>query len=369
MRIRGSYIIAILILIGIAGWMKNAEFVAGGQSKDSQSKPIAEREAERSSQLFKVRYVPLMPQNREKSVTVRGRTEADAVIAIRSETAGILQRRLVNKGDRVVPGDLVCAIERGVRQERVARAVAQVAQAKLDYEANSTLVEKGFTSKTKLSAMKYALISAKSALASAKWELSRTEIRANARGVVQDPIAEVGSMLQAGDTCVTLVNLDPILFVGQVSERDIGEVAVGMSAQVELVTGDMHTGAIRYIAPSADAKTRTFLVEIEVSNRDGAVRAGITATANIRLEPQEAYKISPAWLTLADSGAIGVRTVDETDTVQFRPVRIVAQTNRGFWVTGLDAGDRVISLGQEYVAAGVQVEAVLEILTKAEVRN
>ncbi len=49
-------------------------------------------------------------------------------------------------------------------------------------------------------------------MAAAELELKRTEIRANANGVVQDPIAEVGDMLSMGAACVTLIDTDPMLF-------------------------------------------------------------------------------------------------------------------------------------------------------------
>lgn len=356
-RIRSSHVIALLITAGIAGWMVTGTLDIGGSAKPGEAAvPIAEREAERSAQLFKVRYVPAVPEERNETVLVRGRTAANATIAIRTETGGILERRLVSKGDRVAPGDLVCVIEQGVRQSRVAQAEAQLAQAQADFEANSSLREKGFTTEAKMNQLKAALNAAKTALAEAKWDLERTEVRANAGGIVIDPIAEPGEVLSVGGSCVTLMDTNPMLFVGQVSERQVGRIETGMRADVTLVTGDRLAGTVRYIAPAADAQTRTFLTEIALVDPDGKARDGITASAEISLPASTAYRLSPSWITLADDGTVGVRVVDAEDRVQFVPVSIVRHGRDGLWVTGLTAGARLITLGQEYVVSGEKVE-------------
>lgn len=369
-RIKGSHIIALAILAAIGGWMYTGEIIVGGQSDTAQqAPPIAQREATRSAELFKVRYVPIQPEARVEQIAVRGRTKADAIVTVRSEAAGIVEDRLVNKGDRVNKGDLVCVVERGTRQEQLAQAMAQLAQAEGDYNANASLAKKGFASETKVNQLKFALDAAKAAVAQAKWNLGRTEVRANASGVVQDPIVEPGDMLTVGGTCVTLIDRDPMLFMGQVSERHINNVKPGMAATVRLVTGDEIEGRIRYIAPSADAKTRTFEVEIEIANADESVRDGMTASATVNLPPVTAYRVSPSWINLADSGAVGLRAIDENDRVKFVPIKVLAMTKEGFWVSGPQPGMRVITLGQDYVGDGEQVEPVPDKIVQAEVQQ
>ena len=357
-RIRGSHLIAIALAAGLGYWMVTGEYQIGGQSDTSeQTPPIAEREADRSLEPFKVRYVPLQPETRKETILVRGRTQADAVVTVRAETAGVLEQRLVSKGDKVRPGDLVCVIERGAREAQLAQAKAQLAQAEAEYQSNATLKKKGFASENRVVALQAAYDAAKAVLASAELELGRTEVRANAAGVVQDPIAEVGDMLTMGGTCVTLIDTEPMLFTGQVSERDINKIKPGDKAMVTLVSGETAEGVLRYVAPSADAQTRTFQVEIEISG-DAAIRDGMTAQAMIALDGREAFRIAPSWITLADDGTIGIRTVTTDSVVEFQPVKIIAQEKDGFWITGPKAGERIITLGQEYVVPGEKVVAL-----------
>ncbi len=365
-RIRTPHVIALGISAAIVAWMVTGEVRIGGQAHpDDDTPPIAQREADRSASLFKVRYVTVMPEDRQKELEVRGRTQAKSVVPVRVETGGIILKRLVEKGDYVNEGDLVCELDPGSREAKVARAKAQLLRAQTDHESNVTLQEQGFSSSSRVRELNATMQAAIAELAEAEIELARTNVRANASGIVQDPIAEPGDVLTASGTCVTLIDPDPMLVVGQISERDIGNVSLGMDANVDLITGKSVPGKITYISTSAEASTRTFLVEIEIANPDNEIFDGLTANARIQLESIEAFRISPSWITLADDGNIGLRVVGDDDLVEFVGIKILAQTNDGFWVTGLEPGMRVISLGQEYVIAGEKVDPVQDPIVNA----
>ena len=205
-----------------------------------------------------MQVVEIRSIDREQSVSLRGRTKADAIIPIRTETGGILEKRTVERGDFVNEGDLVCVIESGARQSSLDSAKASLATAQAEYEANLALSKKGFATEIRMRQLEATLNAAKSQVRQAEIEMARIEVRANASGVVQDPIAEVGDVLQAGATCVTLNDSDPMFFTGQVPERAIGFVSAGLPAEVILITGEKLVGEVSYIAPSADPQTRTF---------------------------------------------------------------------------------------------------------------
>ena len=357
MKIRGSHLIALAILAGVGGWMLTGKLIVGGQVDPSQP-TISEREASRTDAAFNVRVTIVEPKERFSVLPVRGRTKADSLVSVRAETAGTVEQRMVDKGQMVKPGDLLCVIDKGIRKTQVEQAMAQLKQAKEDYESTVELVSRGFATKSRLRGLKTAYDAAVAALAAAEQDAERTEIRATVVGMVQQPMAEPGDNLAKGGVCVTLMDRDPMLFSGQVSERDIGSISIGMPAQVTLITNEKVQGQIVYIAPVADAKTRTFEVEIALPNQDDHIRDGLTAQAHIPLKPTEAYALDSSWIVLADDGQIGVRTIDDTSKVVFKPVSIIAQGNDGIWVQGLVPGTKIITLGQNYVTEGETVNAV-----------
>ena len=364
MKLRGSHLVSLAILAGIGGWMFTGELIEGGQA-DPNAKSIAEREASTTTEAFRVRVMDIQPTDRIESLFIRGRTQADAMVAVKAETGGTLQARPVVKGQFVKPGDLLCVIDQGVRNANLEQAKATLEQAKSDYEANKKLVARGFATKSKLRTLRAALNAAEAAVATATQEMTRTEIRATVAGQVQAPLAEVGDNLAAGGLCLTLMDSDPMLFSGQVPERDVSSVKIGAEASIALISGEKINGKVRYLSPVADPNTRTFGIEIAIPNADRSIRDGLTATATINLAPVQAYKVEPSWLTLADDGRIGLRSVGSDNVVKFMPVKIVAQEEKMAWVEGLTPGLKIITLGQNFVSEGETVEPVTAEQLKA----
>ncbi|WP_068081898.1 efflux RND transporter periplasmic adaptor subunit [Polycladidibacter stylochi] len=361
MGIRFSHLLAIGIAGSIGLWMASGTIVRSGEGDNENSTPPpAQRLEKASTKLFTVRVKEVSAQLRHPTLEIRGRTEADAKVEVKAETNGRVVKRIVQEGSKVKTGDLLCVLDRGAREARVLQANARLAQAEINYKATTQLQGKGFIADNKIAEMKATLDGAKASLREAEVELSRTEIRSPIDGVIEAPITEVGSMLAMGGTCAKVVNPNPMLMIGAVSENNVQKIHVGQVAKVKLIGGKVVTGAVRYIAQSSDMNTRTFRVEIEIPNSDHSLRDGLTATAFLALDTQNVHFISPGVLTLSDEGSIGVRAVDENDTVVFYPVEIVGGDTDGVWLDGLPAKFRLITVGQDFVKAGEVVEPVLE---------
>ena len=71
-----------------------------------------------------------------------------------------------------------------------------------------------------------------------------------------------------------------------------------------------------------------------------------------------AHRVSPALLSLTDEGLIGIKILDNDDIVQFVEVEIMSDSEDGVWLAGLPASIRLITLGQELVFPGQQVEPI-----------
>jgi multidrug efflux system membrane fusion protein len=117
---------------------------------------------------------------------------------------------------------------------------------------------------------------------------------------------------------------------------------------------------VSFVAPAADEETRTFRVEIAVENEENILPAGLTTQVDIEVRSKQAYKIKPSNLTLNDAGAVGVKTVGSDNRVQFTPVTIVEDAPEFLWVTGLNEGDKVVTVGQDFIVPGQEVEPVMK---------
>jgi multidrug efflux system membrane fusion protein len=85
----------------------------------------------------------------------------------------------------------------------------------------------------------------------------------------------------------------------------------------------------------------------------------MSATIRIPSDDVDAYKVSPALLSLDDAGVLGIKSVDEEGLVRFHPVEILKSERDGLWLGGLPPALRLITVGQAFVRPGDRVEAVL----------
>ena len=151
-----------------------------------------------------------------------------------------------------------------------------------------------------------------------------------------------------------------MLVVARVSERDVHLVNTGSMATGVLSDGHSVTGPITFVGRQADPTTRTYRVEVEVDNKDHAVRSGITTEVVIQVATVLAHKVNPSLFALDETGAIGVRTLSDNDVVDFYRVDVFDDDEDGVWVTGLPDTTRLITVGQELVTRGDNTDPVME---------
>ncbi|MGV6812514.1 MAG: efflux RND transporter periplasmic adaptor subunit [Brevirhabdus sp.] len=278
---------------------------------------------------------------------------------------------------------------------RLEEAKARLEEAEINEKAASSLSEDGFASETRVKAARAALESARAgvtgansgvvsaqtgietarsglasvqaaiqsaeaAVAAAKREIERLDIHAPFAGLLESDTAELGSLLQPGALCATVIQLDPIKLAGFVPETSVARVEHGAMAGARLASGQEVVGKVTFVSRSADEQTRTFRVEIAVPNPDLVISDGQTADILIQAEGENAHLIPQSALTLDDAGVLGVRTVDSDSKAQFHAVEIIRDTPTGVWVRGLPQEAAIITVGQEFVIDGVTVKPVFE---------
>lgn len=245
-------------------------------------------------------------------------------------------------------------------QTRVAQTKAAVEGAKaqiVSAEAALKAAQSGKeTAAAGIEAARSGIESAQAAVASARKEIERLTITAPFAGLLESDTAELGSFLQAGSLCATVIQLDPIMLVGYIPETEIGKVMPDAPATARLASGGTVKGTVTFISRAADPTTRTFRVDIRVPNPDLALRDGQTAEIKIDAEGLKAHLLPQSALTLDDGGTLGVRVVTPEKTALFKPVTMLRDTSTGVFVTGLPEQSDVIIIGQEFVADGVPVE-------------
>lgn len=287
----------------------------------------------------------------QSEAIIRGRTEAARRVEVRAETTGLVAADPPRRGATVAAGDLLCRLDPGARLAELAGAEARLLEAQANERAAATLAEQGFSAETTALAGRAALQVAQAEVEAARRELDRLEIRAPFAGVLEDDAAELGSLLQPGSPCGTVIALDPIRLTGFVPETTVGSIALGTPATARLQTGETLTATVTFVARASDPETRTFRVDAEAPNPDLSVRDGVTAEIRVPLAAAPAHLVPQSALTLDDQGRLGLRLAVE-GRARFVPVRPVRDDASGFWVAGLPERAEIIVVGQDFVTDG-----------------
>ena len=354
---RASAVIAIVLTIATAGWMLSGQI--GGGEAPAPAAPTVRAPA--PEPLPRVRVQRMSARTHQVAITVRGRTQAGRRVDVRAETDGRVIEIAATRGDTVARGDVLARLAVEEREAKIAEYRARLRQRRIHYEATAALAEKGLSSKEALASAKADIDAAKAAVQQVEVEIARTRLRAPFDGLLLEGHAELGDYLKKGERFGRVIDLDPVLFVGSVTERSVAWLRPGLAAEARGLDGKRVRGTLKYIAPAADPSARTYRIEVEAENPDYRIREGLTADITIEVNTMQAHFMTPALLTLADDGAIGLKTVDASNRVQFRPVEIIEDTPEGVWLGGLPAVVRVITVGHDFVVAGQEVVPVAPV--------
>lgn len=352
-----SYLIAIGLALVAVLWLGSRVFQDALWPADDEAAVIAEGEP-RTKEPVRVRVRRSAAQSHDDTLLLTGQTEPSREATLGAQTAGLIVAVEAVEGSSVKAGDVIATIDMDDRAERLAEAKALLEQRRIEFNAAKKLSDRGFQSRTDLAQATAQLETAQAALRRAELAIEHTVVRASFDGILQTRMVEIGDYLGVGDPVARIVDLDPLLAVAQVSEREIGAVKTGTAGQVRLVTGETVDGRIGYVSSVGDNGTRTFRVELELPNADGRLAAGMTSEIRLPVRTVDAHVLSPAALTLDSAGRIGVMLVDASAIARFHAVTIIGDGNAGVWVTGLPADVTLITVGQEFVLPGEPVTAV-----------
>jgi multidrug efflux system membrane fusion protein len=302
----------------------------------------------------------LVPETlRTYDVVVRGRTQATRSVIIRSETAGAVAAAPVLQGTFVKQGQVLCRLAVDARQAALDQAKAAQKSAQLAVQQNEELAKKGFRAPTQVLQAQATLDASTAAVRQGEIALAQVNIKAPFAGVFDHRDAEVGTYLGPGQSCGTMIEINPLLIVGDVPETQAANMKVGAVATARLVSGQMLTGHIRYVSHDADPQTRTYHLEVTVPNPKLDVRSGLSAEMHIGAGSGPAHLVPVSAMVLDSAGRQGVRYVLADGRVAFAPVTIVEEIHDGVWVTGLTGPIQLITVGQSYVADGQKVRVAL----------
>ena len=288
---------------------------------------------------------------------------------------GKIARREVDVGQEVKAGQVLAVLDSQDVLPAISAQSAQVEVARTDFALQQSelkrqqeLRDKGFVSGAVLerqaastAAASARLKAAQSQLAIAQNGLNFQTLRADKAGVVVAIDAEAGSVVAAGQSVVRVAQLGEKEIIVNVPEREVGlmKMAKGFAAQFDAIPGKIYDAKLRELSPAADAASRTYMAKLSIVNADDALKLGMSATVRLDLAVAQTIIVPNTALYTRDN-ATRVWLVDRaSETVKPVEVKLGTSTNEGVAiVSGLKAGDLVVTAGANLLLAGQKVRLI-----------
>jgi len=377
----------ILVLVLLLGAAAGAGGLIFRQLQDHE-KTVKQGDAARSSpvETALIETGPIVLKR-----TFSGTLEPLADFVVSPKVSGRIEKLLVDISDTVTQGQVVGQLDNAeyvqavtqaqadlvVAEANLAKAKSDLENADREFERTVKLRKRGIASDSEFDALKAdqlakkallqvaraELTKAASSLETAKIRLGYTRITASWTGgdgdrLVAERYYDEGQTVAANQPLLLIVELDPILGVVYVTEKDYAHLRPGQT--VSLTTdayGDSaFFGRIERIAPIFQKTTRQARVEMIIENPGHRLKPGMFMRAAVVLKKVPETTIVPEQALTTRDNRPGLFVVSKDGkSVIWRPVKVGIREGARVQVEGEGLSGRVVTLGQQLIKNGSAV--------------
>ncbi len=331
---------------------------------------------------LKVRVASVIARDVVYRVQALGSLEAEELVQITAEVNGAVAEVLFHEGDRVTPQTVLLRIDPERYRLEAARAEAAYRRSLADWRrAESDMKRREALEKDQLVAaeelnrvrQETERLAADTAAAKAAMDIAflnqkRSDVRPQRAGVINTRGVDTGQFVQAGTVLATLVDIGRLRLRFKVSERESLKASEGQAVSFRVASlGDREfTAQVYHVGDVADPATRQVEVLAWVRN-PGVLKPGFFAEVALETETRKRAVVVPEGAVQASERGFVVYAVDGGKAAQKR-VQIGLRTGDGSVeiVSGLKAGEVIVTEGSDRLADGVAVEAVQAAPSRTE---
>jgi RND family efflux transporter MFP subunit len=271
------------------------------------------------------------------------------------------------EGARIAKGEILARLK---REDFVSSVKSAFAKAEMDRQQHAReikLRETGAVSQQELEAAAASRQASDASLAVAEQALKDSVLLAPYDGTIVARFVNGGETIGVGKSVLRIADLQQMSVELGIPDRLIGRVRVGKEFPVRVTTLEARSfiGRVSEVGVAAKDGARLFRVVIKISNPDGVLRSGMTATVafdDYDNFPRGSVLIPLSALVSASKGKgenqLAVFVVGGDGKAHERPVKTDDLVRSSVIVTeGLKPGERVVTAGASTLYEGALVDA------------
>lgn len=344
------------------------------------SETEASADAQARPQPVQITTVVTHPLQRRATYTgtVRPRYESDLGFRV----GGKITERLVEIGDRVREGEPLARLDQTDFDLSLASSHAELEaansalrQAGAEVERVRSLFDKALVAQAALDAALTGFDEARgrvqragNAVELAAHQRDYAVLRANYDGVVTGVSTEVGQVVALGTVVMRLSREDALDAVVAIPEHRLADIRTAR-ASIALwgEDGPALPATLRELSPDVDAASRTYEARFAIDAADPVLTFGRTVTLSLEEADGRAVSSIPLSAVLnTGKGPHAFVLTEDGGSVAPVAVELVQLTETSALIgSGLDEGDRIVTLGLHKLDTSLPVRVVEEIPTQA----
>ncbi|HUN67102.1 MAG TPA: efflux RND transporter periplasmic adaptor subunit [Bacteroidota bacterium] len=279
--------------------------------------------------------------------------------SIYSKVSGNLEKIYVDIGTQVKEGELLALIDTTELVQQLQQTSATYENNRLAYERNKELIGQNLIARQDLDNAEAAMKVARAAYETARTRLGYAYITAPFSGIITKRYLDQGANVTSDNTLLyTLMDMNSMKMIIPIQEKDLPRVTKGKKAiiSVDAYPGKTFDGVVTRLSQAVDLTSRTMDVQIDIPNPGALLKPGMYANVQLIVAELANGLTLPTISILKDEQGLCVYTVQGNVAHRITVVPGVEKNGRTQIVSGLHPGDRVVTVGQQFVKDGGTVQ-------------
>lgn len=277
------------------------------------------------------------------------------------QASGIITQLYFHSGEHVQKGQLLVQINDNVAQAQLASNLAQLENAKIQYERQKRLYSHNATSLSNLQNAKASYHEAQAAVAADRATLANLQIRAPFSGYLGIRQVSLGQFVNSSINVVDIQQRNPMLANFSIPQADLPLLKNGdpVSLTISGLNGRIFHGKLTALGAAVSNTTRTIPVQAHFENSEDRLRPGMFGTATIQLKSKRDVIAVPSVALSYNTYGTYVYVIKKTKDGLIAQEKIVTTEGKRNNIVaikkGLKPGERVVAAGQVKLYPGAHV--------------
>lgn len=287
-------------------------------------------------------------------------------VELSNETAGIVEEIRFESGQYVKKGDILLKMKTNLEDANLKSNEAKLKLASMNYEREKTLFSKRVSSQSLLDTRYAEFLQAEAAVDASRAQIQQRTITAPFDGRIGIRQVNIGQYLSPGTVIASLQSLSPLYVNFTLPEQYLAHLHLGQAVEVAINYGDGKRvkGKITAINSKVDPSTRNVSLQATIPNDQlslypgmyGFVKIALKSQQNVIILPQTAisYSLSGDYVFIVKDESKNKKSPNLHAYRQFVKVG-ERHDDEVAILSGLQAGDTVITAGQVKLQNGAQI--------------